>query len=857
VPLLSNGVSDLLVGAVLTAGAYWWLRGRKRNRAVERFTEKAREEPHRLLNVGGDRHGDVVGRSELIKLIASELDASSDAEPEPMLISGEVGSGRTALLLRLVSELAQRYWVPVPVAVTGDGPIDLAEEARKCFSQEVTSVLASEDEADVVWRALVRSGVLVILADGIDEVALRSMGTLRQEEAILTTLQSASRRGLRVIATLHPASVKASLAASTFELPPVDGDDALAHVASKSGDLEASKRLLAALDLELTRFPIYLNVVRDLVGLVDPATAPERDTGAVRTWLLDHYVECLFNDRIAGRVAELRETPDRTVRALAALATVHTLRGVQVLDVEESVAAVEQVDPHLAQSLPAAIDAGERLRLLDRPDVDSVRFRYRSTQAYFTARAMRLSDSICSDVLRGPASDEMVESLLFACTPSDLESPGVTEERARTVTAVLLDRTSNEVDDTALALATAGIDVAGACGLSNELDQLVQVAIEKRAGSGQGCKLSAIGVAAQRRTAGGMRLLWRYAVEDDDFNVRWPAAERFAEAGALGFALLYDEIKSEIRIAKSARGRGEPCPNIRPLGIVAWVLPTMAVEAPELRHTIMECVDDLFAIAFSRTNPLRLEIALARGIKLAAEKGAAKSVGGMARRVLGASDRDRPGALFWYSRICAVHALAIGAAKGVLDPEATAEELSDFSTPAEHPLVAAAATSCAAGLRAGRDWRHFVWHLEGDAVASTQSELGGDVLPLLGDAVLLLNLFYSPAHEDLKDERNAETAIRLAGLRQLPACLSTSRDREELFKGCSAGCALTEVGLCPHPGVREASPGSPQSLFSEAFCRRLASASSVPSWTLVRGRKYRAFWRRMEREVARRRGGGH
>src|SRR6202035_3338709 len=99
--------------------------------------------------------GEVAGRVRLCDVIIEDLRAHDTRRPH--VVVGGVGTGKTALLVRLTQLLAERGAVPVPVRLRDAQDLDFRELARKRFISDANAALMSDAEGEKVWRQLCRN----------------------------------------------------------------------------------------------------------------------------------------------------------------------------------------------------------------------------------------------------------------------------------------------------------------------------------------------------------------------------------------------------------------------------------------------------------------------------------------------------------------------------------------------------------------------------------------------------------------------------------------------------------------------------------------------------------------------------
>src|SRR5207248_6466474 len=115
--------------------------------------------------------GDVVGRDELCRVMIADVRDVSTRRPH--VVVGGIGTGKTALLVRLAQLLAKQHAVPVAVRLRdAQDKLDFGELARKKFLADLQSSLLSDTEPEKVWRQLLQESRVVVLADGQAEARI-------------------------------------------------------------------------------------------------------------------------------------------------------------------------------------------------------------------------------------------------------------------------------------------------------------------------------------------------------------------------------------------------------------------------------------------------------------------------------------------------------------------------------------------------------------------------------------------------------------------------------------------------------------------------------------------------------------
>lgn len=248
-----------------------------------------------------------------------------------------------------------------------------------------------------------------------------------------------------------------------------------------------------------------------------------------------------------------------------------------------------------------------------------------------------------------------------------------------------------------------------------------------------------------------------------------------------------------------------------------------------------------------------LEESLAQGFKSDAMRHAESRELQAAQRVTGpgwvASNRQLVTemalnhATSWYARMLLYQALALYTIAGA-DAESALDAFAAHlhrGGPERHPITQRAARLARAGLRRyliGRPrWTAYIWREESESAGRRATHLDSGVAQLLADVTILL---------DLKEGSQDDSQRPFGSMRQLPYCLSQSRDRREILAtGCAEGCGW---GLCPY---KQSPPDEPnaQRGVSRAFCRqqRQIARHHLPDWQRsIKKKSLQEFWRAME-----------
>jgi hypothetical protein len=341
----------------------------------------------------------------------------------------------------------------------------------------------------------------------------------------------------------------------------------------------------------------------------------------------------------------------------------------------------------------------------------------------------------------------------------------------------------------------------------------------------------------------GYELLWRLAT-NRDIEVEWPAAKALALAKGAPWSAVAPIADRCLARAATAAAEDLSSPESdlgNELRSLAWVLPALR-DCDEQAERQLAAVAELCLA--DEMSPLRGEMALAQGLKLAVLKGRApeRNIDDV-RNLLFA--RARP-LRFWHARLVLVQAALAHAWQHPRDADALDAELEVLGTRESHPLVKGAIDLARKGLRDARRPKkqrdplsRYMWSHERDAVRWVEQGKT-EVAQLAADAVLLSNMTYRLRRND-----GVARADAAAACTELPSCMRSSAGREQMSKGCTCG-----QGVCDDP-KDEPAVRAPRAQFTESFCReqaRLAVRPGPPSWAhgvlpvYRERRRLRAFW---------------
>lgn len=299
------------------------------------YVRRAREHPEQLVQTAGSLMDQVVGRDQVCDAIMNNLHDRRVRRPH--VIIGNVGSGKTALMVHLTERLAASGAIPVPIRlrdVQQENDLDFSELARKRFGEIVAPVVASGAELDRVWRWLRRSSDrVVVVADGLDEALAGRALAGRRDNTIRTAIaQVGQGRALPLVIASRPHDPLRAMQAAISELEPLGDEAALRYVASAGtwrADLKPIDRLVEAANM--AESPLYLQIAKDLHArdLLEPVWSDDgsgqletQDRWALRESLLYAWFDALIVGAIHPELPIDCDTRSAVVEFVSALACI-------------------------------------------------------------------------------------------------------------------------------------------------------------------------------------------------------------------------------------------------------------------------------------------------------------------------------------------------------------------------------------------------------------------------------------------------------------------------------------------------------------------------------------------------------
>ncbi|MEU4847934.1 NACHT domain-containing protein [Streptomyces gilvosporeus] len=302
---------------------------------VRRFaTLPARKEPGRFVQTAGSLMDEVVGRDQLCNAIINNLRDRNVRRPH--VITGKVGSGKTAVLVHLAGKLAAQGAVPIPVRLRdAQEGLDFCKLAKKRFEAVVQPAVRSPAESDRVWQWLRQhSDRIVVLADGLEEALNQDDKVSGQRDILIReAIAQADDEELPLVIASRPHDPLRAMQAAISQLEPLSDEASLQYIA-RSGSWRADPMLLDRIveAAKMSESPLYLQIAKDLHSrdLLEPlwtedeggADVALHDSWALRADLLERWLDALVDGEIHPELPIGRDTRQAVVEYISALACI-------------------------------------------------------------------------------------------------------------------------------------------------------------------------------------------------------------------------------------------------------------------------------------------------------------------------------------------------------------------------------------------------------------------------------------------------------------------------------------------------------------------------------------------------------
>jgi NACHT domain len=327
-----NVILGIVIPLLLLAAAYVVFLLFRLYRVHRPYMRKARERPLELVQTAGTIIDEVVGRDELCRVMMQDL---SDRDTRrPHVVVGGVGSGKTALLVRLTPLLAQRGAIPVPVRLRdAQGDLDFRELARRRFLADAEVALLADADRERVWWELCKNDRIVVLADGLEEALIEGDALKDRDNHIRLAIRRSEEHRLPLVVASRPHDPLRGMDATIVELEPLSEEAALQYVRGIDPATDEQRLDWIVETADVVETPLYLHITRELhrgrlMEWVSPTrTGGQLDTRSIdraelRLRLLDAWTKALEEGHFKQELALSRRDRQATITQLAALACV-------------------------------------------------------------------------------------------------------------------------------------------------------------------------------------------------------------------------------------------------------------------------------------------------------------------------------------------------------------------------------------------------------------------------------------------------------------------------------------------------------------------------------------------------------
>lgn len=382
----------------------------------------AKKKPHDLVQTSSRDTGRIVGRDELCNVIMEDIRDRDTRRPH--LLVGGVGTGKTAVLVRLTQLLGERGAIPVPIRLRdAQEDLDFRKMAYERFQNMTERRLLSSGEAEKVWRQLCKEDQIVIIADGLEEALSEGRATDR-DNVIRLAINHARDLRLPLIIASRPHEPLRGTKATIMEIEPLSEEAALEYIdqGADSADLRRLEWIVETAGL--AELPLYLKITWQLgkLGRLDYLTAAQGqkkkklntrglDRSALRLNLLDKWLEALLDGHLKATVRLDQSEREAAVEWLSALACIGLKKDTIDVKFKDYYAegwkqtsgdkpsarypqmdamvrkAVEEKLPGRSLDMRLAVTWADRLGLVEAHD-DALRFPHSIMEAYLGSRFM-------------------------------------------------------------------------------------------------------------------------------------------------------------------------------------------------------------------------------------------------------------------------------------------------------------------------------------------------------------------------------------------------------------------------------------------------------------------------------------
>jgi hypothetical protein len=294
--------------------------------------KKAKNKPQVLVQTAGPNIDEIVGRDQLCQVIMEGIRDHNARRPH--VVVGGVGTGKTAVLVRLTQLLAVQGAIPVPIRLRdATKDLDFREMGFERFRRMAESRLLSVGEAEKVWRQLCKDDQVVIIADGLEEALSAGSARKDRDNIIRLAIHHARELELPLVIASRPHDPLRGADAAIMELEPLSVEAALEYINKEARSVDLRRLDWLVETAGLTELPLYLQITRQLCrhDRLDHMTAGQDrrkldtrsiDRSRLRLNLLDTWMEALFDGHLMPTVPLTRHEREAAVAWLSALACI-------------------------------------------------------------------------------------------------------------------------------------------------------------------------------------------------------------------------------------------------------------------------------------------------------------------------------------------------------------------------------------------------------------------------------------------------------------------------------------------------------------------------------------------------------
>jgi hypothetical protein len=329
---LSCDTLNAFPGLFLPLGLAFMLFLNRLQRVQRPYVRKAREKPQDVVLTAGSMIGEVVGRDELCHVMIADLRDPQTRRPQ--VVTGIVGTGKTALLVRLTKLLARAGAIPVPVRLRdAQDELDFRALARRRFLADTDVTLTDDAEGERIWRHLCQQDRVVVLADGLEEALIEGEAEKERDTLIRLAVRRANDDGLPLIIASRPHDALRGVEAAFVELEPLSEETALDYI-KRGGARDDERRLdWIVQTAEVAESPLYLQITRQLqqVQLLEYVSASRdgellavhgADRAALRLRLLEVWTRALIDGHFPSGLLLSHADRQAIIEQLSALACI-------------------------------------------------------------------------------------------------------------------------------------------------------------------------------------------------------------------------------------------------------------------------------------------------------------------------------------------------------------------------------------------------------------------------------------------------------------------------------------------------------------------------------------------------------